>query len=259
MKPSIHIVGCPRSGTTLLAEMINACYPGIEYPRHEETILDVYPDSRRTRMSKKPNDGRWIKPVLKVNQGLHVLAMIRDPRSVLASRHRALPGMYFCNYPVWKRSEKSIAALRSHCRVLVVRYEDLVSAPEREQDRIGRFLDFLVPEYSFADYHEIAAPSSEAIHALDGVRPPDPARRNAWKEHLPRIKQQIERFPTLLDDLVRLGYEVDHEWTRMLGEIHAREFPCRYSDRGARLKQLEQALRKKVETLRYLRKLKKAE
>lgn len=258
MKPSIHIVGCPRSGTTLLAEMINACYSNIEYPRHEETILDVFPGNESIRLSKKPNDSIWLGPVLKVNTGLRVLAVIRDPRAVLASQHRSWPGMYFCNYTVWKKSERSITSLSDHPRVMQVRYEDLILEPDLLQERIEQFMGFLTREYSFPDYHKVARPSTDAINALDGLRAIDRGRLDGWKKHRSRIKQQLEQFPSMLDDLVRHGYEKNNDWVSILDDVQAKDFLCRYSDRDSALKQLEQSIRKKIRTIRYKQKLGKS-
>ncbi len=51
----LHVVGCPRSGTTLMAEMLVACYPHEGHSEHEETIFKVQPQESGLRLSKKPS------------------------------------------------------------------------------------------------------------------------------------------------------------------------------------------------------------
>jgi hypothetical protein len=50
----LHVVGCPRSGTTLMAEMLVACYPHEGHSEHEETIFKVPPQESGLRLSKNP-------------------------------------------------------------------------------------------------------------------------------------------------------------------------------------------------------------
>ncbi|MGM0631790.1 MAG: sulfotransferase domain-containing protein [Pseudomonadota bacterium] len=257
MKPALHIVGCPRSGTTLLAEMIHACHAGILYPRHEESILDVLPDQDRIRLSKKPNDHRWVKPVLDANRSLYVLAMVRDPRAVIASRHAARPGMYFCNFPVWKKSVDTIRELGSHNRVMVIRYEDLVRDPGCVQEKLEGFAAFLKRIHDFQEYHRVSEPSREALDAMNGVRPLDESRLDGWREHLPRIKQQVLRFPALSEELVRLGYESDNGWSALLDGVSAKQYPCRYDDDANRFRQMEQRVRKRLATAACVRRLRR--
>ncbi len=257
VKPALHIVGCPRSGTTLLAEMIHACHTGILYPRHEECILDVLPDHERIRLSKKPNDHRWVKAVLNANRNLHVLAMVRDPRAVIASRHVARPGMYFCNFPVWKQSMDAIRELASHRRVMVIHYEDLIRDPGSIQQQLERFAPFLRRIHDFQEYHRVSEPSAEALDAMNGVRPLDEGRLDGWREHLSRVKQQELRFPALSEELVRLGYESDNGWTAMLEGVPAKRYPCRYDDDSNRFRLMEQRLRKTLATAAYIRRLRR--
>ena len=141
---NLHVVGCPRSGTTLMAEMLVACYPHQGHSEHEETIFKVAPHEQGLRLSKKPNDVLWMAPLLKRDPDLHVIVMLRDPRSVICSMHKAWPGMYFCNYPVWKRAEKAAGNIANYDRVLLLRYEDLVRDPMKVQKQIeARFPFYL--------------------------------------------------------------------------------------------------------------------
>lgn len=240
---NLHVVGCPRSGTTLMAEMLVACYPHAGHSEHEESIFMVPPHAQGLRLSKKPNDALWIEPLLARDPNLYVIAMMRDPRAVICSMHKGWPGMYFCNYPVWKRAERAIALLHEHPRVLVVRYEDLVANPSVVQQHIETRFPFLQRLYDFERFHEVAQSSVEAQNALGGVRQVDLSRVAGWREHLPRLQQQLQRYPQLRRDLLAHGYEVDDNWATELDGVAAETFACRYSDSSEFWKHLEQRLR----------------
>ena len=151
--------------------------------------------------------------------------------------------MYFCNYPVWKRAEKGLSKISQHPRVLFLKYEDLVSDPAEAQRRIESQFPFLSRRHAFEKFHEVANSSADAANALGGIRAVDQARIRGWAEHLPRLKQQLTRYPQLKDDLVKHGYERNNDWLEALAEVEAEQFPCRYSDSSEFWKHLEQKLR----------------
>ena len=249
----LHVVGCPRSGTTLMAEMLVACYPHEGHSEHEETIFKVKPQASGLRLSKKPNDALWMAPLLERDPNLYVIAMMRDPRSVICSMHKAWPGMYFCNYPVWKRAEKAITEIQAHPRVMVLRYEDLVSDPKGVQQRMEDIFPFLQRSHDFDRFHEVAESGEDAQNALGGLRQVDLSRIAGWREHLPRLKQQLQRYPQLAQDLITHGYESNNDWQAQLEGVTAETFPCRYSDSSEFWKHLEQKLRFIGKRRRYFR------
>lgn len=249
----LHVVGCPRSGTTLMMEMLVACYHHDAHCDHEETFFKVPPINRGLYISKQPNDINWIRPVAEKDRSAFFVAMIRDPRSVVCSRHSGHDDMYFCNYRVWKRAEQSLEQLRDLPNVAVVRFEDLVTSPDTVQERLEEQFPFLERKHLFSEYHQHARASAGAIQALGGVRPVTPGASEGWKRHLPRLKQQVVDHAGLLDDLVRLGYEQDSEWAAMLADVKAERYKCRYPERPTPLKDMEVALRVRRKRARYLR------
>ncbi len=253
MRTNLHIVGCPRSGTTLLAEMMSICFAVDGYSEHEESIFRLRADGDGVYLSKKPNDILWVDRLLEFDTRLFVIAIIRDPRSVICSIHAGHPGMYFCNYPVWKRAEKGLRRIRNHPHALVISYEDLVSDPDGTQQKISHIFPFLTRTRLFSEFHLHASSSQKSINALGGIRAVDKSRKTGWMEHLPRLKQQLDRYPSMLEDLVYYGYETDDGWARILDGEESRTYPCRYSDRSEWLKHIEQTLRYKKKIADYLR------
>jgi len=249
---SLHVVGCPRSGTTLLTEMMATCFRIDGSCDHEETIFKVSPNHVGIYLSKKPNDILWVDRIIDRDPDLYVIAMIRDPRAVICSIHQGHPGMYFCNYPVWKRAEKALARLTGHPRILLLRYEELVTEPDAVQKKIAEKFSFLQIQHPFSDFHLHARSGQKSVAALGGLRQVDRERIQGWVDHKPRLKEQVTRYPELLADLQRYSYEATNEWTSALNGVVAKKFPCRASDRKEWFKYVEQRIRFRGKIHRYL-------
>jgi hypothetical protein len=97
--------------------------------------------------------------------------------------------------------------------VLTVRYEDLVADPDDVQRRLTDFVGWEV-RLPFSRFHAHASAEFKFSFALNGLRPPDPSRIEAWRrpEHRDRIRSVLRTLPELPDYLVEMGYERDAEW-----------------------------------------------
>ena len=248
----IHITGCPRSGTTLMMELMRTCFQNDGYCEHEMSIFEQPEDHLEVFFSKQPSDIRRIKPLLHADVNLYVINMVRDPRAVITSIHKNFPGMYFCNFRVWNEcNQKALQLMRYH-RFLQVRYEDLVFAPDHVQNDIQTAFLFLAKEIPFSEYHSFAKPSSDAKTAMGGVRKIASDRIDNWKQHLPRIKFEYEQHPEMVDVLIKLGYESDREWLRQTDHVVAEKGKCRYPDHANKLKAVESKIRNGVKILKYI-------
>jgi hypothetical protein len=117
-----------------------------------------------------------------------VIHMVRDPRAVFASKRQAETrrGTKMDENPVhagitWRR--KMTLVRKGPARVLTIRFEDLVAAPEGE---LTRALDFLgvpaelrVETKSQAQYAALIPPVDASLHQRV-ARPPDAARATEW-------------------------------------------------------------------------------
>jgi hypothetical protein len=248
----VHVVGCPRSGTTLMMEMLATCYEHDGHCEHEQTFFTPVPMHSGVYFSKQPNDVNWIEPFVRRDFSAFFIAMIRDPRAVVCSRHSGHEGVYFTNYRVWKKAERSLVRLMRYSRVVVVRFEDLTADPDHVQRSIEEAMPFLVRKYRFSEYHQHASVSQGAARALGGVRPVSHEVNAAWKKHRPRLKQQLDRHPGLVHDLITWGYEDDQSWVQQLADVKPIRYPCRYPDRPTPLRDLETGLRVRRKRKRYL-------
>lgn len=249
----LHIVGCPRSGTTLLMELVSTCFESDGYCEHEQSLFEPVPERGDLYFTKQPNDIKQLRHVFLRDPALYIIYLGRDPRSVITSRHPESPGRYFCNYRVWRECERAARRYEGHPRFLRVRYEDLVTGPDAVQaDIVARF-SFLRQRHRFSEYPRYANPSPASGQAMNGLRDINRDSLEKWRQHLPRVAEQYRRHPELAEDLTKLGYERDRTWLEVLSDVTPAIYPCRYPERRAHLREWEKAIRVYFKSRRYLK------
>ncbi|MFC1778880.1 sulfotransferase [Thermodesulfobacteriota bacterium] len=220
MSKVIHIVGCsPRSGTSLLQELMTTCFKIDSYCEHEQSIFKVNKMKGDVVCTKSPREMPYMPWLLRVDPELHVIYMLRDPRSVVVSKHKKAPDQYYSNLKVWKANEHYRKQINDHKRFLVIKYEDLVMSPDIIQKTIEESFPFLLETAPFSEFHKRANPSLLTTRALNGLRPISNNRIDSWQNHLPRVKAQINRYGDISDDLIELGYETSFLWQEKLKDI----------------------------------------
>lgn len=234
-----------------MAELLGNCFDIDDRVDHEQALWEPIPARAGTFLTKKPPDTVRIRPVFLLDRDLYVIAMIRDPRGVITSRHRTKPDVYFSSFWRWEHYMRAIMALQHHPRYLVIRYEDLVTDPDAVQRRIAEAFDFLHPTCLFSRFPEGADVHERARVSLNGVRSVDRASLERWRAELPRIKGELERHPEMVDWLIRLGYEPDDAWVRCLEGV-APYYGDYKNERPHLARRLETAVRFALKTVRYL-------
>lgn len=215
----LHVIGCHRSGTTLVTALIGNCFHIDGRADHEQSLWDPIPLVEGIYLTKKPPDTLRIKRTFLLDPHLYVVAMIRDPRGVITSRHPVNPEVFFSSFWRWEAYMKVITALEDHPRFLALRYEDLVTDPDGVQGRIQERFPFLEPRCPFSVFPEGADVAERAQESLNGVRAIDRASLTRWREEPGRVKGELQRHPQMVDWLVRLGYEQDSAWTAELDAV----------------------------------------
>lgn len=215
----IHVVGARRSGTTLVAELVGNCFDIDGRIDHEQSLWVPMPEQWRVLLTKKPPDTMHMKRAFLADENLYAIAVVRDPRAVITSRHYGRPNEYFCSFWRWEQYVQMIMSMQDHPRYLVLRYEDLVAQPDEEQRRIAERFDFLTQTCAFSRFPEGAEVHEHAQGSLNGLRSVDQASLTKWREHLPRIKGELLKHPNLSDWLIRMGYEADASWEAELAEV----------------------------------------
>jgi hypothetical protein len=211
----IHIVGVsPRTGTTLLAECMVACFEIDAYEEHECPLSTHRTDA--IYLTKKPSDLHIVRPRLFVDRRFHVIAMLRDPRDIIVSKHDYEPESYWTTLRVWKQRLPVLKRLMSHQRCIVVRYENLVRRPDEVQGMLVQRMPFLKPKARFSAFHTCAMPSEKSLDAMGPLRKITTDSIGKWRNHLARVAGQMQIHGTISGDLIDLGYEPDDSWMSAL-------------------------------------------
>lgn len=228
------IAGQPRSGSTLFFNMLHHCLQDFTLQATEASALSLL-DHPGNTCTKRPLDIFDVHGIVARNRGakrLELIVTLRDPRDILISYHRSVPGAYFCDAdashfvpkdgpprlgsPGLLATHRAIAELLNSGTfpggVFLLKYEHLVADPDRIQAKLAEGFGLRF-EGRFGDFHKGAIP--EALKGpLNGIRAVDPSRVAAWRapEHRARIIDQFTRFPALHDVVVALGYEENRDW-----------------------------------------------
>lgn len=167
----IYIVGCAKSGTTLLRRLFHA-YEGVQIiPR--EIPIDAFMDAKNsdgvlvgkrsafTIFSYPLSEGMlaWHKTLISENKDTRVLCIYRDGRDVIES-----------GVPL-QRWIASLLQMLYHREAidLCIRYETLVRHPDTVQTFITNFLK-LAPSAKFSEYPSFF-PSDEVVASGEKYKP----------------------------------------------------------------------------------------
>ena len=239
----IHIVGTgPRTGTTLMTEAMIACFVIDQHTAHEDRVYTTPRGPGEIYLTKRAKDILVLAPFLDLDPDLYVIAMIRDPRDAIVSRHAISPDVYWAGLRYWNTYLSRWRRIRDHPRVLTIRYEDLVSAPDATQQVLIGRMPFLQPVAKFSEYHLVASPSAKAVRALNGVRPISDAGVGNWKRHLPRVAGQIEIHGPITDDLIEFDYEDGDGWLALVDDVEADLRPSHWPEQFTRLDLMRRTL-----------------
>jgi len=250
----LHIVGCsPRSGTTLLHEVMVTCCRVDRHYDHEIRFHQVRGAAGDIVLTKRPKDTMYVRAVLERDPEFYVIYLLRDPRDVIVSRHGKDRALYYSNIRLWREMHAFAREVSGHPRFLELRYEDFVSRPDEAQQCIAGRFPWLEKRHDFSRYHDHATVSEKSKTAMHGVRPIAPDSVGRWRGNLARICGQQQRHGSLTPDLIECGYENSGEWEKMLDGVEPDLAASRYPERVYWPRRLLQAIdaRRKVQS--YLR------
>ena len=210
----VHVIGgLPRSGTTLLYELLTSCFRIDGRVPHEKNLLSPYAYNHNIYCTKSLGEASTARTLLRWDPLLWIVCIIRDPRDAVCSvSHRRKPGQYFANLGIWNCEYPEIKKMRRHPRYVELRYEDLVHEPDAIQRYLYSRLPFLEKTHNFSEYPKCANIPEESLPALSSIRPISPSGIGSWKRHKQHLSKQIATYGDISDDLIELGYEKDRSW-----------------------------------------------
>lgn len=224
----ITVCGYPRSGTTLLYNMLSTTVKGFNfYPKEMKTEIAHKEDPKSPKITKRPTDITDAPSLVNKIPNIYFILCIRDPRSILVSEHQHAPGQFKISWDKALKTNKDKGVIgeapglierderaRKVPNPFIVYYENLVSNPNKVQEELGKYFGF---EYTgkFKDFYLHEIPHRLALQ-LNGVREVETDRIYSWKNYPERIKQQFKECPKLFELVKYWGYEEDDEWFNSL-------------------------------------------
>jgi len=216
----IHIVACsPRSGTTLLHEVMVTCFKVDKHYDHEIRFHLVDAEDGQTLITKRPKDTMYMPNLINDDPELYVIYVMRDPRDTICSRHGKDKSIYYSNIRLWRQMHGYARKMAGHERFLEIRYEDFVRDPDAVQQVIARKFPWLKKTHNFSEYHEYAKVSEKSITAMHSVRPIAPTSVGVWTQNPGRIKAQQMLHGSLTPELIECGYESSEDWEKVLEDV----------------------------------------
>ena len=254
----LHIVACsPRTGTTLLHEVMVTCFKIDKHYDHEIRFHLVTGEDGQTVLTKRPKDTMYMPAVLDDDPELFVIYLLRDPRDTICSRHGKDKSIYYSNIRLWRQMHGYARQMQGHERFLEVRYEDFVSNPDATQQMIMNHFPWLEKIHAFSEYHEYAEVSEKSKTAMHSVRPIAPTSVGVWKKNLGRIKAQQMIHGSLTPELIECGYEDSAAWEAVLDGVEADTTRSLYPEKLYLWRRISQTLdaRRKVAKYRRMRRI----
>ena len=224
----IHIIGCARSGTTLLNFVLSGFRNTILHQK--EVSVWNWPSLRQTFslvrkygfgaepffLVTKRNATWWIPEKLErlirytERFQIGIIYLIRDPRDVLTSKHALDERQYYVSFDTWKHSieagELVLDRLKNYPGLLIIRYEDLIEDIHRvEKSLKATFGLQLKPNVAslsrLNDYLDEDSRKSRMIQYMHGLRNFDSGSINKWKKD-PKKRHYLK---TLWEDPEKRG------------------------------------------------------
>lgn len=206
----IHIIGCSRSGTTMLHAAMSA-FEGVQlHPAETRAEQPTFSERVRAARRFRAADGggprvfvtkrayAWIEPaqiqalVARARaERLGLIHIVRDPRDTLLSRHVSSARERYVTPAHWRASiaaaEQVEAATKGRCSFLTIRYEDVVEQPRAVEEALARTFGLrLRPGAELDRVADSLASSGAALSPymaqnMQGVRNADRASIGKWR------------------------------------------------------------------------------
>lgn len=188
-KNRIYILGCGRSGTTLMLSLMT-CFADT-YTLLDEAALGGEDYAGRFLRIDRPEKTHVIKRASnayefspKLPDDLWLLYVIRHPLDVFTSTLKLGDKTYdkYISTERWLAEMSALKTLvsQNRKRLVIVRYEDLVSDPDRAQQDIADAIGLEIAK-PFSRYHENFETSAVIRDSMNGVRKPDQNSIDRWR------------------------------------------------------------------------------
>lgn len=222
----ILIIGCPRSGTSLLQVLFAYCFKNCWMPpEFEQQPSDYFWNRTFPTLDPKPEVVIWKRPEMPwrsqekfdelVSEGAHVIGLARHPASMLTSQQKGKP--YWDELAFGKDRKTALERWQAMSTYMMrfaqgmipnftlIRFEDLLANPLNVQRVLSRQLG-LESLFPFDEHHLHVPANNINVHAMNGLRPLDPKRANQLSDE--DLREQGFEIPSTIRIMARgLGYD----------------------------------------------------
>jgi hypothetical protein len=177
----IYVMGCARSGTWLLTGIMSTFADvSVLYEEVKVEYFGLLSTDRSTIVLKRHD--RAYETIETIPPQISIFFIIRHPFDVLTSIHPDLPGSYYVTSGRWLGETMALKWLLDsrRPRTKIIRYEDLVTDPDRVQEEIASFANLRV-QTPAAEFHKVFKPSARVIETMHTLRPPETTPIGRWK------------------------------------------------------------------------------
>lgn len=210
----VYIRGCPRSGNTLMLYLCSVGFQNSYILTNQDipTVGKSHPD--KITFATLPSPQSSPEKQEQANHFLDqsdaaIIFMLRDPRDVLVSEHGKKPGEFWVKSPQrWIDNIQILEEIQDHPQVIIVKYEDLVTEPNKVQKQIATKLG-LSSAIPFSDSWQHFQLTANACKSLNGWRQLETSRIGNWCRDTRRkeyINNQLRKYPEMSKLMARFGY-----------------------------------------------------
>lgn len=209
----ILVCGCARSGNTVMLHLLDTGFEDTEILYHGSGG-EVAP-TKEHLVEGKIVIGKFPKKASKLSrwlseEDLGVVYMMRDPRDVLVSRHPLKPKKYWVQPTRWIETAEIANQYKDHERVMILKYENLMTHPEDTQRKIAVRFGLKISQPFSECYRNFDKEDTINMSTMNGARPLDPSRIGNWADD-PKKKLHIEKVmkshPSIAKWMKEFGYQ----------------------------------------------------